>query len=118
VKVLELFHGTKEKSIQSIISNGFICGMNQVSAYGRGTYFATTATYSKSYMDVGRDGISYMFIADVLVGECAPGIQNGVLNTAIHDNFVNSKYTPSIYVTPYDDGAYPGTIVAFHKDAK
>jgi hypothetical protein len=118
VKVVELFHGTKEQSIQSIICNGFICGMNKVSAFGRGTYFATTATYSKSFMDVGRDGISYMFIADVLVGECTRGVQNGVLDTSTHDNFINTQYNPSIYVTPYDDGAYPGTIVAFHRDAK
>ncbi len=114
----QLFHGTKVDCINNIATNGFMKQFNKTSAYGKGTYFSTKASYSCHYTDKDTTDISYMFICDVIVGKYT--VVNGPLeiNTAMYDNSVNNITLPDIYVTPYDDGAYPRYLVAFHKNAK
>lgn len=114
-RVLRLFHGTKHDNIQSIADNGFMKEYNKVSAYGIGTYFSTRAEYSKNYANVDKDGISYMFYCDVLIGNCIPCGTNMEIDTSKYDTSVNSLQDTSIYVTPYNDGAYPRYMVAFYK---
>lgn len=118
VHILQLFHGTKYNCINNIAMNGFLTNYNITSAYGKGTYFSTTAMYSRDYTDKDNEDISYMFVCDVLVGKCTTirGFNN--IDTQLFDNSVNNLITPSIYVTPYDNGAYPRYLVAFHKNAK
>lgn len=118
VKELMLFHGTKVDCINNIATNGFMKRFNKVSAYGKGTYFSTKASYSSHYTDTDNTDISYMFVCDVIVGNCT--IVNGPheINTTLYDNSVNNISSPEIYVTPYDDGAYPKYLVAYHKNAK
>lgn len=115
VSILSLFHGTKSHAINSISENGFLTHLNKTAAYGMGTYFSTLANYSKDYTDKDRDQVSYIFVCDVIVGTCELGTNQKVI---IGDNGVNNLKNPSIYVTPYDDGAYPRYLVAFHKNAK
>jgi hypothetical protein len=118
ISELRLFHGTKIDCINNIATNGFMKEFNRTSAYGKGTYFSTKASYSCHYTNKDETDISYMFICDVLVGKCT--VINGPkdIDTELYDNSVNNLTLPDIYVTPYDDGAYPRYLVAFHKNAK
>lgn len=118
VKELVLYHGTAEECVHSIAQNGFIADMNRTSAYGMGTYFATSADYSKSYAKPKKDKISFMIVSHVLIGKCVKGTANQVLNTKQYDNFVDNDNSPSIYVTSYNDGALPRYVVAFHRNAQ
>jgi poly [ADP-ribose] polymerase 7/11/12/13 len=113
----ELFHGTNEHSIHSIVEVGFDPSLNKASVYGLGTYFARDAKYSFSYMVPNRNEISYMFLADVLVGNMMVG-GHSLRIPPTHDTAVNGLQNPSIFVTPYRYGAYPKYIIAFHKNAK
>tara|TARA_Y100000389_G_scaffold123259_2_gene120571 strand:- start:890 stop:1465 length:576 start_codon:yes stop_codon:yes gene_type:complete len=117
VKIEQLFHGTNKSAIESICKTGFLTRFNRTSAYGKGTYFARDAQYSFSYMRDVTHGLSYMFLADVLVGNKQRGSSG---NRAPHgvDNWVDNIQNTSIYVTPYDAGAYPRYVIAFHKNAK
>ena len=100
-----------------IALGGFDPTKNRISAFGVGTYFATRASMSLQYTDVDRDGVSYVFVCKVLVGTTALGKSNAAIPEGI-DNFVNSTTYPTIYVSPYVDGAYPQYLVAFHKSAQ
>lgn len=118
IKELQLFHGTKVDSLNSIAQTGFQKAFNKTSAYGKGTYFSTTASYSTHYTDKDNTDVSFMFVCDVIVGNCT--VVNGPIeiDTIRYDNSVNNVNAPTIYVTPYDDGAYPRYLVAFHKNPK
>ena len=110
----QLFHGTYNEIIKLIINNGFDPTKNVTSAFGYGTYFAVDASYSFNYMK-SKEEITYMFLADVLVGRVTSNMPKG---TTGWDNNVDYLKKPTIYTTPYPDGAYPRYIIAFHKNAK
>lgn len=113
---MQLFHGTNSALIDTICYTGFDPSKNVRSAYGYGTYFAKHASYSRSYTNSDGDAISYMFIADVLIGnmyhESVPSKTSGPFRTRV-DNVSN----PSIFVVPYHDATYPRFVLAFHKNA-
>jgi poly [ADP-ribose] polymerase 7/11/12/13 len=51
---LLLFHGTRKQYIEAICQQGFdwrMCGASVGTAWGKGSYFARDASYSKSYTD-------------------------------------------------------------------
>ena len=118
VKELMLFHGTKFNNINNIVLNGFKASFNKVSAYGRGTYFSTTANYSQNYSTADPNEFSYMFISNVIVASCILGTSGKEIDTELYDNMVDNITKPSMYVTPYDDGCIPVYMVAFHKNAR
>lgn len=63
VDVRRLFHGTKEKYIEAIFSNGFdwrLFGKSSGTVYGKGSYFARDAVYSSEYTDCNK-----MFLVQV-----------------------------------------------------
>lgn len=115
VKELKLFHGTSEKCAESIIINGFDVSKNIKSAYGKGTYFSTSASMSQTYSKSSNDKCSFIFLSKVLIGNCCDGNTDRKINTNIYDNFVNNSISPSIYVTPYNDGALPLYLISFYK---
>lgn len=117
-KELELYHGTREEYSNSIIKNGFDPLANTRSAYGKGSYFAKNASYSRDYAPPASDQVSFMLICSVLVGETSVYGASKPIDTAKHDNSVDNPKSPSIYVTPYQYGAIPRFIVAFHRNAK
>jgi hypothetical protein len=118
IKELGLYHGTSEEAVYSIANAGFDPSKNITSAFGKGTYFAVAAAYSKNYAKPKRhDEVSFMMMCDVLVGKCCKGSSNSHIKTALYDNSVDNATTPSIYVTPYKYGAYPKYIIAFHRNA-
>lgn len=113
-----LFHGTKANHIDDIVRDGFKVALNRVSAYGIGTYFATSAAMSASYTDVAYSSeMSFMFVCNVLVGRCAAGHHKATLDTRLYDNTTNDRLNPTIFTTPTDDRAFPEYLVAFYKRA-
>ena len=118
VTEMTLFHGTSEACAHSIVHRGYDCEKNTVSAYGKGTYFATAAGTSIFYAKDNNNKESFMLMNKVLIGvteEYRSGMQ---INTVLCDNSVNRKLNPSIVVTPYNDGALPLYLIAFYKHAK
>lgn len=112
-----LFHGTRADLIDTIAREGFDTSKNINSGYGNGTYFAKNAKYSVSYMKSKDEyGISYMFMAKVIIGKIEIGSPN-ISKQLDYDTLVNNKENPTIFVTPYRYGAYPKYIIAFHKEA-
>jgi len=119
INEVQFFHGTREENITSIAQGGFDPAYNIGSAYGKGTYFAKNASYSQAYMVPNNEGISFMFLCDVLMGSISPTTRaNTEINTALYDCATNNFQNPTIVVTPHSDGAYPRYIIAFHKGAK
>ena len=119
-QVWQLYHGTKEEAINSIINHGFNVSSNVRNAYGIGTYFAKNANYSKDYAaPAPSDQVSFMLLCDVLIGEIATGYGSGkAIDVEKHDNSVDNIKKPGIIVTPYDYGAIPRYIIAFYRNAK
>ena len=98
--VKSMFHGTKESTINQIITNGFDPLFNVRAVHGPGVYFAENAMYSSAYMFSSKPGDpTFMFLADVLVGETGK------------DNY----HGPEIMTTVHADGAFPRFLIAFHK---
>jgi hypothetical protein len=118
VKELQLFHGTDHYLIDIIAKEGFDPTKNKTAAYGYGTYFAKNAGYSQNYMRGNPNDITYMFLADVLIGTLTTGMRRITTEKYQFDNNVDSKINPTIYTTPYRYGAYPKYIIAFHKNQK
>jgi hypothetical protein len=100
---VQMFHGTKEQTVKTIIREGFDPSFNVRAVYGPGVYFADNASYSSAYMvATKKNEPTYMFYADVLVG--VPTIDN--------------HHGPGILTTVHRFGSYPRYLVAFHKEAK
>ena len=119
VKVLQLFHGTTEKAVDSIVRSGFDPAYNTTSAYGIGTYFSPNASVSKDYGRSKKEELNYMIISDVLIGKIgrAPAsteIDKKVMDISANDADINKA---TIICTPYADGALPHYIVAFYRYA-
>lgn len=116
-KELELYHGTREEYINAIVRDGFDPLANKRSSYGRGSYFAKNASYSRDYAAPASDQVSFMLICSVLVGEIAIYGADKPIDISKHDNSVDNLKSPSIYVSPYEAGAIPRYVVAFHRYA-
>lgn len=110
---LELFHGTKEENIGVIAREGFNSDYNTRSAFGKGTYLASTAGYSFNYMTSATNIITYMFICNAIIGNKKMGDAK-----APFECNVNKMTYSSIFAIPDNDSIYPKYIVAFHKNAK
>ena len=118
INEVQLFHGTSEDAVNSIVASGFNPDYNKASAYGKGTYFAKNASYSFAYMKPNKQGISFMFLCDVILGTSCIGSPNLIIDTTKFDSSVDNLESPTIVVTPHADGAVPRYIIAFHKTAK
>ena len=65
-----LWHGTEGQRVPAILSNGFLRDYNSKAAYGKGVYFAKSASYSlsPSYAVPDVEGDVHLILARVLVG--------------------------------------------------
>lgn len=66
-----LYHGTSPETINNICAQNFdfrVSGKN-ATMFGKGSYFATTASYSHGYTSKDSSGYFSMFVAQVLVGK-------------------------------------------------
>ena len=68
---LSLYHGTCATVIDGICVQNFDWRLNgaHATAYGQGSYFATTSSYSLGYTKPDSNNIRYMFLAKVLAGK-------------------------------------------------
>ena len=117
INEFQWFHGTREENITKIAMEGFDPAFNKTSAYGKGTYFARNASYSNSYMVPNSNGISFMFLCDVLMGKPCAGTHNLEIEKELYHSAIDNFQKPAILVTPFKDAAYPRYIIAFHKNA-
>jgi hypothetical protein len=117
VNEMQWFHGTREENITKIAMEGFDPAFNKTSAYGKGTYFARDASYSNSYMVPNAQGISFMFLCNVLMGKPCMGDSKLKIDTSLYHSAIDNFQRHSILVPPFMDAAYPKYIVAFHKNA-
>jgi hypothetical protein len=113
-----LFHGTCESSARAIARHGFDPAKNKTSAFGLGSYFAKAASYSFSYMKDDSKGIGFMLLCRVASAKRCLGARGMPIDTTLYDSACNALHAPTIFVTPFPDGAYPEFIICFHKTAK
>ena len=81
-----LYHGTSPETIEYICAQNFDFRMSGKNAtkYGKGSYFATTASYSHNYSKEDSQGYFTMFVGQVLVGrstkvmDCLQGSKIGI----------------------------------------
>lgn len=99
-KTREMFHGTKSKFVNNILSEGLRSYANKISAYGKGTYFSPDIKLSLfSYTDKDdklNNELSYVFLCDVIVDETKGNGSN-------------------IYVCPRDDSFRIKYLISFYK---
>ena len=98
-EIKEMFHGTKDKFVRNILKEGLKSEYNRISALGKGTYFSPyIKTSLLSYTNTGKDGLSYVFLCDIIMSDTEGG--------------------GHIYVCPRDDSFLIKYLIRFHKNAK
>ncbi|WAR20958.1 PAR14-like protein [Mya arenaria] len=124
----ELWHGTNEAAMDSIICHGFnrsYAGDNAGKPwYGQGVYFASDASYSaRSWMTgagVGKKG--YVFLVKALTGHLCPGkpgmrvlepVDKAKDPLVLYDCAVDKLANPMEFVIFSDTQAYPAYILTF-----
>ncbi|XP_062993029.1 uncharacterized protein LOC134405713 [Elgaria multicarinata webbii] len=115
-----LYHGTCPENWYSIHEIGFKSTCRKVGLYGQGIYFAGDASRSAFYAKPDSQGHRYMFQARVLTGEYDCGSENMVLpptkrgGRGRYDSLVDVLSKPTIFVTFFDDHAYPEYLITFN----
>lgn len=119
-----LFHGTSPDVVDAICKQNFdwrVCG-KKGTKYGKGSYFATNASYSHSYADSGSDGSRFMFLVRVLVGSFIkgePGYQRppnkdpSDPSSDLYDSCVDNECNPTIFVIFDSDQFYPEYVIKY-----
>jgi len=111
-----LFHGTSEQVARKIIWEGFDPSFNKTSAHGKGVYFATDASYSRSYSVSHmqkKAELAYMLVCDVVLGKVGQGEQSKPI-PAVYDSVTDSLVKPSMYIVNKKAAAMPRYLVAFY----
>ncbi|XP_006765739.1 PREDICTED: poly [ADP-ribose] polymerase 14-like [Myotis davidii] len=122
-----LFHGTDADSLPHVNQHGFnrsYAGKNAV-AYGKGTYFAVSASYSANdtYSRPDANGKKHMYYVRVLTGLYERGNQSLLVPPPknpqnpldLYDTVTDNVNTPSLFVVFYDYQAYPEYLITFKK---
>jgi hypothetical protein len=103
-----LYHGTSEINIESIIQNGFDISKNINSVHGIGTYFARNPCMAKQYCKEGKK----LLYCEVLIGK--HDIYKGKkINDTELDNIVDNFQQPTIVTTKHNYGAIPRYLIIF-----
>ena len=122
-----LFHGTPDQeTVWCICGQGFDIRLHgrHATAFGKGAYFASAASYSNSYTDRGnRAGLQHMFLATVLVGRYTQGVADmqrppplgAKKHGELYDCVVNNVAQPSIYVIFDNCHSYPNHLIEYRK---
>ncbi len=116
---LLLFHGTRAEYIDAICQQGFdwrLSGTSTGTLYGKGSYFARDARYSKDYGDGSR-----MFVVKVLVGDWTKGNPSMVRPPPrdptdpkiLYDSTVDNVINPAIYVVYDKQQCYPEYLIEY-----
>ncbi|XP_052760088.1 protein mono-ADP-ribosyltransferase PARP12-like isoform X3 [Mya arenaria] len=127
VEERQLFHGTSNDTVEAIYRQGFdfrLSGTASGTAYGKGSYFATTAKYSNCYTDRQKETMG-MFIAKVLVGDYTKGDKSYTrppqkdphdLSSPLYDSCVDSVTDPKIFVIFELGQVYPEYLIKYKSD--
>uniref|UniRef100_A0A3P8TVS6 Poly [ADP-ribose] polymerase n=1 Tax=Amphiprion percula TaxID=161767 RepID=A0A3P8TVS6_AMPPE len=120
-----LFHGTTKGASEDICHNNFdprLAGVNGT-AYGLGSYFATTALLSSRYSHTEEaDEVYHMFLAKVLVGNIAlgctsyrrpPPYRSETRKHRLYDACVDDRYNPTIFVVFDSCQCYPYYLIKY-----
>eukprot|EP00486_Rosalina_sp_Unknown_P002671 CAMPEP_0201574532 /NCGR_PEP_ID=MMETSP0190_2-20130828/19078_1 /ASSEMBLY_ACC=CAM_ASM_000263 /TAXON_ID=37353 /ORGANISM="Rosalina sp." /LENGTH=827 /DNA_ID=CAMNT_0048002891 /DNA_START=385 /DNA_END=2868 /DNA_ORIENTATION=- len=117
-----LFHGTDYDAAQNITVQGFLRDHGRVMAFGRGTYFAASASTSIGYSPQDTNGYQWMFLCAVILGESCSGSRAYQVpptkpNSSVHyESMVDSTTHPQIFVISKDYQAYPLFLIKFTTD--
>ncbi|XP_052759780.1 protein mono-ADP-ribosyltransferase PARP12-like isoform X2 [Mya arenaria] len=126
VEERQLFHGTSNDTVEAIYRQGFdfrLSGTASGTAYGKGSYFATTAKYSNCYTDRQKETMG-MFIAKVLVGDYTIGDKSYTrppqkdpldLSSPLYDSCVDNVKDPKIFVIFELGQVYPEYLIKYSK---
>ncbi|KAK3549154.1 hypothetical protein QTP70_033368 [Hemibagrus guttatus] len=116
-----LFHGTDASLKEAICEQNIdwrFCGKHGTS-YGKGSYFARDASYSKTYAKA-KGGMKMMFVALVLVGQFTKGSSNlshppqkKYKEGIYYDSCVDKEHDPSIFVIFEKHQIYPEYIIEY-----
>eukprot|EP00118_Oscarella_pearsei_P014064 m.118188 g.118188 ORF g.118188 m.118188 type:complete len:2360 (+) comp37639_c0_seq1:113-7192(+) len=123
----QLWHGTKEGSVEQITAGGFnrsYAGTNVGRILGSGVYFAVNAKYSVDYAPASLvTGRRHMFLCSVLVGLYTRGrsdlIEPPVIDSRVnrverYDSLVDNVRSPTIFAACFrDHQAYPSYLITF-----
>ena len=118
-----LFHGTNNDTVGPICQQGFDWRLSgkHGTRYGKGSYFATEASYSHAYSRASDDNCK-MFLAKVIVGSYVVGDYNTQRPPSkdqsdplspLHDSCVNNVSRPTIFVVFELSQAYPHYIIKY-----
>ena len=126
----QLFHGTSRSDVvQSIFTQNFDwrCAGKNATAFGKGSYFASDASYSDKYTGSdrrGSDSKHWMFMARVLLGDYTQGHCDYVRPPPkdgnapygeLYDSCVNRQPQPFIFVIFDHDQCYPEYVICYEK---
>ncbi|ELU05154.1 hypothetical protein CAPTEDRAFT_33318, partial [Capitella teleta] len=113
-----LFHGTRKEYVDAIAQQGFdwrISGLSVGTKFGKGSYFARDASYSKNYTDSRQ-----LFLVRVLVGDTVQGHPNYVKppmksspGGKAYNSCVNDPSNPAIYVIFEHAQTYPEYLITY-----
>ena len=108
-----LFHGTSDTNIDEIVHDnvfGFKSLLCKRTSFGRGTYFATKASYSVSreYCSSGRR----IILAAVALGRSAEGHSDALFPPSGYHSFVNCSSNPTVFAIPDGASAYPAYVIS------
>jgi len=87
-----VFHGTKQRLVDSILKYGFLIELNKASSKGVGTYFSKNCNKSSGYIDSGRNSIKCMFVCDVVLEVGTTIVNNGEEIFIKNDDAILIKY--------------------------
>lgn len=110
-----VFHGSRSMDgVLSILNNGFKSEFNTTSAFGKGTYFATSYGYSKHYSSrEHKSEYKIMLICDIMYHKSVHGRPNHTLDPKEGDCWVDNVSRPTIFSVPHDDQSIPRYLVRF-----
>jgi hypothetical protein len=97
-KEITVFHGSSSAVVNKIIESGFDWRYNMRHAYGKGNYFAVTASYAFGVAP-NEGGIKTIIVAKIVYCKAAKGTASTLLPPEGYDATVDDENTPNIYVT-------------------
>ncbi|XP_019334986.1 uncharacterized protein LOC102561087 [Alligator mississippiensis] len=115
-----LYHGTQPENCCSIQEIGFKSTCRKVGLYGQGLYFGVDASLSVFYAKPDSSGHRFVFQARVLTGQFTRGEEKMALppqkpdGSGRYDSVANLASRPTVFVTFFDDHAYPEYLITFH----
>ena len=117
-----LFHGTEPASVQKIASQGFNRSFagRRGSSYGKGVYFAAKPDLAAQYARRDANGLRYIFVCRVAVGDWCQGNSNCLTPdpkpgtpSELYDSTVDNVASPKLFVVYHDAQAYPEYVITF-----